>query len=373
MYGHPDLPYLLAVNPRTSDKAGIKRASAEARSKVVALADRAATELRGHYTAAARSLADEILAAGDSAGNVRIEALNAILSGVRREIRRAGDARDATLAAAIDDAADLGVAPLAVAITANPAALAQEAVRFVYEFTAADGLKLSDRLWRIDSGATRAMEDAIQMAVIRGDGAARATEDFLSRGVPVPADVRETLGEAAAARLSRVPGAELLREHGGAYANTLRVFRTEINRAHGEAYQASALRHPETIGTRFLLSPAHPRADICDMHASVNLYGLGPGVYPPGANPWPAHPNTLSFVEIVFKDEVTQDDRAQRESREDWIARQPKTQREGVLGGPKKRAAFDAGHLKQKDISAPWRVVQQRLLRRGVDVDRLQE
>jgi hypothetical protein len=68
-------------------------------------------------------------------------------------------------------------------------------------------------------------------------------------------------------------------------------------------------------GFRLLLSPAHERADICDLFATQNLYGLGQGVYPSRAlTPWPAHPATLSFVEMVFQDEITDADRLGAES-----------------------------------------------------------
>ena len=82
---------------------------------------------------------------------------------------------------------------------------------------------------------------------------------------------------ANAARIGRIIGSDLMTGEGNAYANALRVFRTEINLAHGEAYQAAAFEHPDVIGTQFLLTPRHPKTDICDMHARVNRYGLGPG------------------------------------------------------------------------------------------------
>ena len=59
----------------------------------------------------------------------------------------------------------------------------------------------------------------------------------------------------------------------------------------------------EAVGLRYCLSPRHPRKDICDTHASADLYGLGAGVYPVDACPWPAHPNTFSYVEVVYSDE----------------------------------------------------------------------
>ena len=81
-----------------------------------------------------------------------------------------------------------------------------------------------------------------------------------------------------------------------------------------------------------MLSPNHPRVDICDMHASVNRFGLGRGVYPKGKNPWPAHPNTLSYVEAVFTDEVTDEDRATKQDRIEWLSNQSGNIRIGVLG-----------------------------------------
>ncbi|AZR60628.1 hypothetical protein ELB75_11835 [Eikenella corrodens] len=44
--------------------------------------------------------------------------------------------------------------------------------------------------------------------------------------------------------------------------------------------------------------------DICDEHAAADLYGLGQGVYPVDECPWPAHPNTFSYTEAVYRDEI---------------------------------------------------------------------
>ncbi|MEQ1658508.1 MAG: hypothetical protein ABL896_06990, partial [Hylemonella sp.] len=98
--------------------------------------------------------------------------------------------------------------------------------------------------------------------------------------------------------------------------------RTEINRAHGEAYMAGGESTPDFAGWRYLLSPRHPAPDICDLLATQNLHGLGNGVYPTREQtPWPAHPNTLSFVEMVFLEEVTQADRTGKETELQALAR----------------------------------------------------
>jgi hypothetical protein len=183
-------------------------------------------------------------------------------------------------------------------------------------------------------------------------------------GRTVPKDVVDKVGAAEALRVSREIKNGLMTGEGSPYANALRVFRTEINRAHGEAYQATAFAHPDVIGTRFLLSPNHPMHDVCDMHAHANLYGLGPGVYPQGKNPWPAHPNTLSYTEVVFHDEITDADRAGQQDRISWLKDQPPQVREGVLGGRNKRIAFDAGHIGEGEIATPWRIIKERLEKR---------
>lgn len=106
----------------------------------------------------------------------------------------------------------------------------------------------------------------------------------------------------------------------------------------------------------------------CDMHAHANLYGLGPGIYPFGKSPWPAHPNTLSYTVIVFDDEVSDADRAGRETPIDWLGRQSAARQAAVLGSRAKQAALQAGILKANEIRTPWRVLKAAYAKRGVDV-----
>ena len=135
-----------------------------------------------------------------------------------------------------------------------------------------------------------------------GRDASRAVQEFLALGQEVPLALQKQLGLDQVEAAGRTIADSLLTGPGNAYANARRVFRTEMNRAHGEAYQAGAARHPAVIGMRFVLSPNHPKADICDVYARADDYGLGPGVYPIGKAPWPAHPNTMSYLEAVFRE-----------------------------------------------------------------------
>jgi len=223
----------------------------------------------------------------------------------------------------------------------------------------------------LDRGAREGVGQAIERAVIQGHSASRAADDFILRGERIPPDVAAKMGEAQAGKIATSAASALLTGEGNPRANALRLFRTEMNRAHGEAYRAAAFETPGVIGTRYLLSPNHPRPDICNMHSSVNRYGLGPGVYPKGKSPWPAHPNTLSYEEVVFDDEIGQADRVGKEDRISWLKTQTPAVQEGVLGGRRKRAALIKGVLRENEISTPWRVLKKRYLRRGIEVDLL--
>ena len=94
-----------------------------------------------------------------------------------------------------------------------------------------------------------------------------------------------------------------------------------------------------------------------------NLHGLGGGVYPDRQRtPWPAHPNTLSFVEIMFGDEVMDADRAGKESSLQALARLAPDGRVGAIGRTK-ASYFDPGLLTTEMIRSRFRAVEARLNR----------
>ena len=159
-----------------------------------------------------------------------------------------------------------------------------------------DGLNLSARLWRIHAGAAKDMKTIVDIAVQRGWDAENATQHALEVTPELHAALKEAGSDAVAKRLK----AGLLTDPNNARMKFKRVLRTEINRAHGERYKQLVREDPDAIGLRFMLSPRHPRPDIRDTHASADLYDLGTGVYPVNACPWPAHPNTFSYVEVVY-------------------------------------------------------------------------
>ena len=354
---------------RTAVKATIKRGEAAARRQMGRLVGRDLRELERIYKTAAESLREEIRAAAGPDGNIRVDALETLRSKIVARLNGLGRDRDALLVSGMQESSRIGVSPFEQVpdIKTDLVNVADDALHFVTTFVAADGLQLSDRLWRLNRGAREAVVAVLEQAVIQGHTASQAAQQFLGRGEPVPADVRSKINDAQADPVARAAGAALLRDEDSAYANALRVFRTELNRAHGNAFRAAAFEHPDVVGTRFLLSPAHPRRDICDMHARVNLYGLGPGVYPKGKSPWPAHPNTLSFEEMVFRDEIADADR-ERDDPVEWLRGQEPGMQEAVLGSRKKKEALQAGILQKNEIATPWNVLKERYQRRGIEI-----
>lgn len=348
----------------------IRRASAEARRRIKELDAEARRQLRQIYLQARKDIERRIAEHAGPDGRVRLESLRRLVDDLNERIRQLGEQRDSLLGETLRSAADEGVEPFA-GLAAQARQIADQALLATIHMVHADGLQLSDRLWRLDQHAREIVANQVEQAIIRGDSADRAARDFIARGLDAPEELQRKIGAAQAHRIAESTGRDLMRK-GSPYYNALRVFRTEINRAHGEAYQAAAFDLDDVIGTRFLLSPNHPKPDICDMHARVNRYGLGPGVYPPGRNPWPAHPNTLSFVVAVFRDEITPQDRKEKTTRIEWLKAQSRKRQWQILYSRKKVAALHRGLLRENQIATPWETLKKRYRRQGIDTDRLE-
>lgn len=361
-------------------RAALRRASQLARNAMHELDRQATADLVEIYQDAAEQLRAAIRAAATAGDMVPQQHLQQLLGQLEEILRGLAARRDALLLRGLDDAATLGVRPYTLqgvtatgiegqALITSAAAMRvhEEAVQFVRSFQAADGLTLSDRLWRIDAGARETLGRAITSAVVQGWDASNAAAQAVYSGVPVPADVAQRVAGGRVGQLVRV--ADLLAgdstDPGVPLANAQRVLRTELNRAHGEAYMAGGEDTPSFAGWRFLLSPMHPRPDICDLYARQNVHGLGAGVYPTRkACPWPAHPNTLSFVVMVFAEEVTDATRAGRETTLQALQRMAPEMRAGVLGQTKAEY-FDQGLIGTGMVRSTLRVVDERLARRA--------
>lgn len=74
-----------------------------------------------------------------------------------------------------------------------------------------------------------------------------------------------------------------------------RVARTEIISAHRESDRAASAASPVVKALRFRLSGSHPLPDVCDLLATQDLHGLGPGLYHPDNAPSLPHPHCQCY------------------------------------------------------------------------------
>lgn len=363
----------MADNRRTQIKSSIKRASTAVRAGANRLDRQALDELTELYRRSAYQIGEIVNSYADRDGTLRLDVMRELLGQTEAQIDQLSAMRNQLLDEKMLETAVLATTPfqqVASELNSTLTRIANDAVAQAKRFMDADGLQLSDRLWRLDNHAKRVVGDNIQTAIIQGYSAAQAAREFLSRGEGVPSSVSQNIRAANASAVSRKASAALLTAEGNPYSNALRVFRTEINRSHIEAYRNTAESHPDAIGTRFLLSPNHPEVDICDMHARANLYGLGPGVYPFGKSPLPAHPNTLSYEEIVWRDEITVEDRENKVERLDWLKSQSDSRQIQILG-VRKAWMLKEGFLQQNMIATPWYVLKARLEKQGIDIPKI--
>lgn len=344
----------------------IDQASATARVKMARVEREAIASLETLYRDAADQLIQDIARLSAADGTLQLTVLQSYLEQVRAVLQVIKTERGDLLLASLQRAAELGAAVWATGPAIDVLAVA--AVQFVDAFTGADGLKLSDRLWRLDQGAQQSIAETLRRNILLGRDASKAAAEWVARDEAVPLAIRQQAQMGTTERLGAVVAERLHRAPGSAYADALRVFRTEMNRAHGQAYQAGAAGHPDVIGMKFNLSPSHPRTDQCDLHAHANLHGLGDGVYPVGQAPWPAHPNTMSYLTAVFRDEVSTADRAGKADRLNWLRNQPEIKQDQLLGKAK-ATALRAGMLNEADIYTPWRDLKRRYEQRGYQFD----
>jgi len=354
---------------RLAQQARIRRSTTVAQRQMDQLDAEALQRLQTIYQQAADEITQSLRLAAGADDNIELTQLQDVLSQVNARLKQLGDARDLLLQQGMQQAATLGLSPYTAATgevvpllnTLAAQRIADEALRFIVTFIGGDGLQLSDRIWRLDRHARDIVINAIEQAVIQGYGAGQAARELLLQGKPVPLDLQAKIDAANASRISQTIINQLMTGNGSPLDHAMRLMRTELNRAHGEAYMRGGEDHPDFAGWRFLLSPAHPKYDICDLHAAANLHGIGRGVYPSREKcPWPAHPNTLSYVEIVFRNEVTDADRAGKETPMQALDRLTPAQQRGVLG-KHKYDVFKSGGLTQGMIKAPLRSVRKRI------------
>lgn len=135
------------------------------------------------------------------------------------------------------------------------------------------------------------------------------------------------------------------------------IARSETVGGYQNQYQNQTSAQPYTVGYRWVLSPRHPKADVCDTLASQDLDGLGPGGYLPESVPSAPHPNDLCSTVAIIDTGHFKRARAKRkgtpeppkpwlsgktENGEAWLKKQPAAFQRDLLG-PSRFDAFKRG------------------------------
>lgn len=111
--------------------------------------------------------------------------------------------------------------------------------------------------------------------------------------------------------------------------NAERIARTESARAYIQNVYGDVSQDEQAIGIGYDLSPEHPRTDICDLHTSVDAYGLGKGVYPlSNLPPYPFHPSCICQAYTVYEGDV----KANPKAVEKFLRSRPAEDKAALLG-----------------------------------------
>ncbi|GEM_PF-1488644 len=111
-----------------------------------------------------------------------------------------------------------------------------------------------------------------------------------------------------------------------------RIATTEMARAWSDGFFAKHDHDPRVIGYKWRLSSKHPRFDICDFHATADLYGMGAGIYPKDkVPPHPAHPYCHCNLQPVYKGEATPGE-FNADAGKEWLEKQSRYNRQQLLG-----------------------------------------
>jgi 8-oxo-dGTP pyrophosphatase MutT (NUDIX family) len=142
------------------------------------------------------------------------------------------------------------------------------------------GYRLSDRVWNTTAHTRRQIDLYLETAIREGRGAlamSRELERFL---MPSRANLRTSAPYGKSASY-----------------DAMRLARTEITRASTEATRAAAAMNPFVQGIQWMLSPSHPKPDICDTYARGGPNG--DGVYPIESYPGRPHPQCVTPGQMV--------------------------------------------------------------------------
>lgn len=233
------------------------------------------------YKAAAKSMAARVAAtaAGSLSQTVALmllDNLNQEMDALRGQTTlRLNEGMTAAAQSAVERESALEALVHGAADTIQFGNVAREAVDAVAAHVYGDGLNLFDRLHELDADVRRAVGDTLVQGVAEQVSAKK-------------------LGKRLEAALARAGVKNPLYRAVG-------IARTEIGNAHREAHIRSTMqpdgKPKEWVrGIGWRLSPSHKRPCLCEIYASDDGDGLGPGNYLPQNAPLTPHTRCLCYT-----------------------------------------------------------------------------
>lgn len=248
---------------RLAAAATIRRAAAAARRELNAMRAQRVRWLEQQYAAIADFMR-RALRRSASNGTVPISALGALRAQAQTASNLLGSQLETELARAFDEAIRIGGAGVGAAISDSARAVATaRTLDILRAFVGADGLQLSDRIWRVRDGTRQVIISALNEAITQGWSGIEAAQRLIGQGLAVTPEIRRAMAAAGLDSLNELMTRVLLTGVGNPLHNARRLMQTEINRAYTASYHESLREHPDIAGVRYLLSPRHPRVDIC--------------------------------------------------------------------------------------------------------------
>jgi hypothetical protein len=112
----------------------------------------------------------------------------------------------------------------------------------------------------------------------------------------------------------------------------LSIARSEMQRAYDEGLNRAMQENDEIWGYKIVLSPSHPKPDICDVYTKID-FGYGPGVYPKSqVIQLPIHTNCICDKVVLYSKPKGSKFEYNRDVVKKWLSKQPRRDRQDILG-----------------------------------------
>ena len=177
----------------------------------------------------------------------------------------------------------------------------------IWKIYDADGLKLSDRIWKMADEASKNIQRQVMLSLQTGMSADRLKEQILKTAeqveVKIPKYLENQLKNASPNKIAEEVAKYVERKES---YNAKRVARTEIQKAWRGSYMEQVKQLSFVKGIKWNLSGSHREKCVCEDYARANL-GLGMGVYPVDAVPnggLPPHPNCFCYLTSVLDENI---------------------------------------------------------------------